>query len=191
MNILRKISVFLLTLVLASGMVLTELPLGSSFTSTALAANSPDKGPVTPTTQVGVEITGKNTVAITSISSKEKKVTIPATISSNGETYIVSKIKKGSIKEKYDQVTLILDTSTEVDKTICVTKKAKKTKKIVIKANDNKKKLKARQFNKTGFKGFKGKIIVKKSAMTKKEFKKLVKKLRKGGFKGKIVRKNG
>ena len=68
-----------------------------------------------------------------------------------------------------------------------MSKKAKKTKKIVIKAADGQK-VAASQFSKKAFKGFKGKIVVKKSAMTKKQFKKLVKKLRKGGFKGKIVR---
>ena len=81
-----------------------------------------------------------------------------------------------------------MNDKTKVGAKIVKSKNAKKTKKIVITATKGKK-LNASQFNKKAFKGFKGKIIVKKSAMTKKQFKKLAKKLRKGGFKGKIVRK--
>ena len=39
---------------------------------------------------------------------------------------------------------------------------------------------------KKAFKGFKGKIIIKKKAMSKTQFNKLKAKLKKGGFKGKI-----
>ena len=70
---------------------------------------------------------------------------------------------------------------------VAKTKSGKKTKKIVVKAAEGQK-LTASQFDKKAFKGFKGKIVIRKSAMSKKEYNKLVKKLRKDGFKGKITR---
>ena len=94
-------------------------------------------------------------------------------------------IKKGAIKDKYKKVTLVLSSKTKVGPQIINSKKAKKTKTVVIKAA-NGQKLTASQFDQKAFKGFKGKIIIDKKSMSKKEFKKLKKKLRQGGFKGKI-----
>ena len=170
MKILKKIAVFLLALVLVSGAVDTEL-LSGSLLSTASAADSPVTAPVT---EGGT--TGNKTVTITNV------------VSTDGKTYAVDVIGTGVITKKYKLVTLELNNQTKVGASVAKTKKAKKTKKIVIKAADGQK-LTASQFDKKAFKGFKGKIVVKKSAMTKKQFKKLVKKLRKGGFKGKIIRK--
>lgn len=186
MKVFKKIAVFLLALVLVSGAVDIELPPGSIL-STARAADSPVTAPVTTddTTVEGVT-TGDKTVAITNVITNNDKVTIPEVVSTGGKTYVVDEIGSGAIAKKYKQVTLILNENTKVKANIAKSKQAKKTKKIVIKAA-NGQKLTASQFDKKAFKGFKGKIVVKKSAMTKKQFKKMVKKLRKGGFKGKIV----
>ena len=169
MKIFKRIAVFLLALVLVSGAADTELSPGSLL-PTASAADSPVAAPVTDGGTTG------------------GKVTIHVDVSTGGNTYAVDVIGTGTITKKYKLVTLELTEKTKVGPSIAKTKKAKKTKKIVIKAADGQK-LTASQFDKKAFKGFKGKIVVKKSAMTKKQFKKLVKKLRKGGFKGKIIRK--
>ena len=185
MKVFKKIAVFLLALVLLSGAVDLELPLGN-LASTAWAATSPVNAPVGNITEVYGETTGGNTIAIEKVTSTGDTATIPATITTNGKTYVVYEIKTGTIAKKYKKVTLIMNNKTKIEASVAKSKKAKKTKKIVIKAADGQK-LTASQFDKKAFKGFKGKIVVKKSAMTKKQFKKMVKKLRKGGFKGKIV----
>lgn len=163
-----------------------------SVASPAFAAGSPVKGVTEGSkTTVTSTTTGKDTVAVDKISNSEKKAAIPSKVvdQESGKTYKVDLIKTGAITKKYDRVSIFLRNTTKVSAKIMKSKKAKKTKKIVIlKVGDTK--LKASQFDKKAFKGYKGKIKVKKSAMTKKEFKKLVKKLRKGGFKGKIVYKN-
>ncbi len=153
----------------------------------AFAANSPVSGKSDSSTTVNATVNkdGKS-VTVKSISSTGKSATIPASVKSGGKNYSVSEIKTNSIQKKYNKVTIVMNDKTKVDAKIVKSKNAKKTKKIVITAT-NGKKLNASQFNKKAFKGFKGKIIVKKSAMTKKQFKKLAKKLRKGGFKGKIA----
>lgn len=155
----------------------------------AFAAGSPINGKAGSDTTVKAVNTTKSTATVNSVSSKSKKATIPAKLKSNGKTYTVTKVATGAIKKKYDSVTMVLNKSTKVAERIMKSKKAKKTKKIVVKAADNKKKLTASQFNTKAFKGYKGKIVVNKAAMTAKEYRKLVRKLRKGGFKGKIFRK--
>lgn len=172
----RKVSALLLAAAVA---VSTVVP--------AFAANSPVSGNVDSNTTVAGTVQADNTVAVNKVTSTEKTATIPASITSSGKTYNVSEIKTGTIQKKYDKVTLVLNSSTKVDSKIAKSKKAKKTKKIVVKAAAGQK-LKASQFDKKAFNGLKGKVIVKKSAMTKKQYDKLVKKLRKGGFNGKIVR---
>lgn len=94
----------------------------------------------------------------------------------------VLQIFANTIKAKYKTITLILNNTTKVEPKIAKIKKARKSKKLIIKAADGQK-LKASQFDK---KGFKGTIVIKKSAMTRKQFRKLLRKLRKGGFRGKI-----
>lgn len=183
----KKVSTLLLAAVIAVSSVIP-----------AAAASSPTEGnDVEPDTKVTIEkkgtkvtavSTGDDTVKVTKVKSDEKKATVPASFTYDGQTYTVESIETGAITKKYDKVTLILNDETKVRKKVAKSKKAKKTTKILIKAAKGTK-LKASQFNKEAFKGFKGKIKVKARNMTKKEFKKLVKKLRKGGFKGYIYRK--
>jgi len=101
----------------------------------------------------------------------------------------VNKISTGAVNDKtYDKITFELWNRTKVKKNV-LKGKAKKTKTVVITKTKKAHKLVAKRFNKKAFKGYKGKIIVKKFAMSKKQFKKLKKRLKKGGFKGKIVYK--
>lgn len=170
----RKVSALLLAAAVA---VSTAVP--------AFAASSPVSGKTGSDTTVYGDVTNE-TVSIDKVVSEGKTAVVPGDVTSGDKTYSVSEIKTGAITKKYNKVTLYLHSSAKVREQIAKNKNAKKTKKIVIEAVD--KKLKASHFSKKAFKGFKGKIIVKKSAMSKKEFKKLVKRLRKGGFKGKIYR---
>ena len=170
----RKVSALLLAAAVA---VSTAVP--------AFAAGSPVSGKTGSDTTVYGEVKNE-TVSIDKVVSKGKTAVVPGYVTSGDKTYSVSEIKTGTITKKYNKVTLYLHSSAKVREQIAKNKNAKKTKKIVIEAVG--KKLKASHFSKKAFKGFKGKIIVKKSAMSKKEFKKLVKRLRKGGFKGKIYR---
>ena len=169
----RKISALVLAAVVT---VSTVLP--------AFAAGSPVTGKGDSDTTVSGETLADETVAVTGVTSTTKTATIPSSL----DNHKVSVIRTASIKNKFSTVTLILNSDTKVEPMVAKSKKAKKTKKIVIKAADGQR-ITASQFYKKAFKGFKGKIVVKKSAMTKKQFKKLKKKLRKGGFKGKIVNK--
>lgn len=167
----RKVSALLLAAAVA---VSTAVP--------AFAASSPVSGKTDSDTTVYGDAE-KDTVSINKVVSEGKTAVVPGYVTSGDKTYSVSEIKTGAITKKYNKVTLYLQSSTKVRKQIAKNANAKKTKKIVIEAVG--KKLKASQFSKKAFKGFKGKIIVKKSAMSKKEYKKLAKRLRKGGFKGK------
>jgi hypothetical protein len=191
-------------MVLAAAMALTTV-------TSAFAASSPGKDtPVAPTTKPGDVITGKadgtagdntdmtgvvNTnggVTITKASNSGSTLDISSYMVTNkGEAFDVDVVATGSISgKKYSKITLGTKASTTFQKKIVKGKKANKSKKIIITTRTNETgKLKASNFHKQAFKGFKGKIIVRKKAMTKKQFKKLVKKLRKGGFKGKIVRR--
>lgn len=170
-----------------AALLLTAVVAVSTVTS-AFAVNSPVSGNSDSSTTVTGATTSDNTITVTGVTSTSKTATIPATVTSGNKTYTVDNIATGTIAAKYSKVYLILNDTTTVSAKIAKSKKAKKTKKLVISAASGKK-LTAAQFNKKAFKGFKGKITVKKSAMSKKQFKKLVKRLRKGGFKGKIVYK--
>lgn len=170
----RKVSALLLAAAVA---VSTAVP--------AFAASSPISGKADSDTTVYGDVNNE-TVSIDKVVSEGKNAVVPGYVTSGDKTYSVSEIKTGAITKKYNKVTLYLHSSAKVREQIAKNKNAKKTKKIVIEAVD--KKLKASHFSKKAFKGFNGKIIVKKSAMSKKEFKKLVKRLRKGGFKGKSYR---
>ena len=172
----RKVSALLLA---AAVTVTTVVP--------AFAANSPVAGNGDSNTKVSGIVQTDNTVAIDNVTSTTEAATIPASVTSKDKTYAVSEIKTDTIKTTYDRVTIVLNNFTKVRKSIALSKEAKKTKKIVIKAA-NGQRVTASQFSKKAFKGFKGKVVVKKSAMSKKQFRKLKKKLRKGGFKGKIWR---
>ena len=153
----------------------------------AFAANSPVSGNAAGDTKVTAVTTSDKTVKVTDVSSTGDVAVIPATVTQNGKTYAVDTIATNTIKDKYDKVYLVMNEKTKVEPKVAGTKKSKKTKKIVIKAAEGQM-LTASQFDEEAFKGFKGKIVIKKSAMSKKEFKKLKKKLKEGGFKGKITR---
>ena len=151
----------------------------------AFAANSPVSGNTDADTKVTAITTSDKTCTVTDVNSTGDVAVIPALVSQGGKTYAVDKVATNTLKDKYDKVYLVMSEKTKVDPKVANTKKSKKTKKIVVKVVEGQK-LTASQFDKEAFKGFKGKIIIRKGAMSKKEFKKLVKKLRKGGFKGKI-----
>ncbi len=168
-------------------LLLTAAMAVSTVTS-AFAINSPVTGNTVANSTVTAVTTGTDTVAVTDVQSTSNTAVITNTVTKNGKTYTVNYIASGTIKAKYSKVYIILNNTTLVKAKIAKSKKARKTKKIVISAASGQK-LNATQFNKKAFKGFKGKIVIKKSAMTKKQYKKLVKRLRKGGFKGKIVYK--
>lgn len=173
----RKVSALLLAAAVTAG---TVFP--------AFAAGSPVEGNGDSNTTVSGITKEDGTVEVDEVTSTTDTATIPAEIESDGKAYKVSVIKTGTFKARYKRATLVLNSDTKVEASIAKSKKAKKTKKFVIKAASGQK-LKAKQFNKKAFKDFKGKIVVKKSAMSKKQFNKLKKKLIKGGFKGKIVYK--
>ena len=135
------------------------------------------------------------TITTTKASSDEVNVT---KASSTKDTLFVAGKQKGKkilslasgvvSNKKYKTITFEVYRRTKWKKNI-LKKNAKKTKKVIITKAKDAKKLVAKKFNSKAFKGYTGKIIVKKGAMTKKEFNKLKKKLKKGGFKGKISRK--
>ncbi len=154
----------------------------------AFAAGSPVKGNSDSSTTVTAVTTSAATVAVTDVQSTTKTAVINNTVTVGGKTYTVDIISTNTIKTKYNKVSLVMNSTTKVKAKIAKNKSAKKTKKIVIRAASGQK-LTASQFNKKAFKGFKGKVYVRKSAMTKKQYNKLVKKLRKGGFKGKTIYK--
>ena len=202
-RLMRKVSALMLTAAIAMGTVAPSFAANAKSPVTPVQPTQPTT-PVQPTADpVGTAVSGNDettsttitavtigdtTVAVTQATSKDT-IEIPATITaSNGKTYTVNVIKTGTITQKYLKATLILNNTTTVEAQIAKSKRARKTKKVVIKAAAGQK-LTASQFDKKAFKKFKGKIVVKKSAMTKKQFRKLKKKLRKGGFKGKIVYK--
>jgi hypothetical protein len=139
-------------------------------------------------TSIEGEVVG-TVVKVTKVTSTTNNALIPAyVVSEKGNTYSVDEIATGAIKKKCNKVTMFLTGNTKVRASIAKSKKARQTKKFVIKAKKGEK-LKATQFSKKAFKKCTGKIIVYASSMTKKEFKKLVKRLKKGGFKGHIVYK--
>ena len=125
-----------------------------------------------------------NGVSVTSISSNGSSVSVPANVAGQS----VREIASGAVSGKsYKSITLTVNGNTKFGKSILKDKKARKAKSVRITSTNGK--LRASNFNKKAFKGYKGKLIISKKSMTKKEFNKLKKKLKKGGMKGKIVRK--
>ena len=173
------------------GRKISALLLAAAVTVSAVvpvfAANSPVSGNAAGDTKVTTVTTSDKTVKVTDVSSTGDVAVIPATVTQGGKTYAVDIVATNTIKDKYDKVYLVMNEKTKVEPKVAGTKKSKKTKKIVVKAAEGQM-LTASQFDEEAFKGFKGKIVIKKSAMSKKEFKKLKKKLKEGGFKGKITR---
>ena len=153
----------------------------------AFAANSPVSGNSDADTKVSAVTTSDKTCKVTDVTSTSDTAVIPAQVTSGGKTYAVDVIATNTIKDKYSKGYMVMNSTTKVEPKVAKTKSGKKTKKIVVKAAEGQK-LTASQFDKKAFKGFKGKIVIRKSAMSKKEYNKLVKKLRKDGFKGKITR---
>lgn len=127
---------------------------------------------------------GSNGVSVTNISSNGSSVSVPANVAGQP----VREIASGAVSGKaYKSITLTVNGNTKFGKSILKDKKARKAKSVRITSTNGK--LRASNFNKKAFKGYKGKLIISKKSMTKKEFNKLKKRLKKGGMKGKIVRK--
>ena len=180
---MRKFTKRFSALILAATMI-------ASTAISGYAASSPDKGNDDDgTTIIVTKKTSKaDELAVTSAKTTKaslKNLYVKGWINKK----YVNKISSGTVKDKkYDKITFELWNRTKISKNV-LKGKAKKTKTVVITKTKKAHKLVAKRFNKKAFKGFKGKIIVKKFAMKKKEFKKLKKKLKKGGFKGKIYYK--
>ena len=139
----------------------------------AFAAPSPTGGN-TDTTNVTTSPIDDDNVEVTKATSTANTIVIDGV--EDGKH--VKVIAKGTVSDKaYDSITFECYRRTQF-KANAVSGTAKKSKKIIITKRSTAKKLKAKNFHKNAFKGFKGTIIVKKSAMTKKEFKKLKKKLK-------------
>lgn len=117
----------------------------------------------------------------------------PSPVGGNEPTSVTIEVKKskkaavksGAVTTAYDTVTLVLYQRNKVKKTV-LKGAGKNSKTVVITKAKKAQKLLAKKFDSKAFKGYKGKIIVRKSAMTKSEYKKLKAKLKRGGFKGKI-----
>ena len=156
-----------------------------SASMSAFAVGSPVSGNIGNNTSVKGTTTSKDGVEVHEVQSSSTKATVSSTVKLNGKTYNVDSIGTNTItQKKLKKVTFSVTGKTTFKKKVVKVKTAKKLKTVVI--TSSKGKLKAKNFNKSAFKGYKGKIVVKKKAMTKKEFNKLKKRLKKGGFKGKI-----
>ena len=155
---------------------------------TAFAAGSPVAGNVGNDTSVAGTTTSDTGVKVENVTSDTDTAYVPSSVTLGGKTYSVDRIATSTLKQKtMKKVTLAVTSNTKFSKKVVKVKSAKKLKRVVVTSTSGK--LKATNFAKTAFKGYKGKLIVKKNAMTKAQYKKLVKRLRKGGFKGKIYYK--
>ena len=180
---MRKFTKRFSALILAATMIASTAV--SGYAASSPEKGNDDKGSTIITTE---KTSKKNEVAVTNAKTSSdslKNLFIKGKINKK----YVKTISSGAVSDKkYDKITFELYKRTRVKKNV-LKGKAKKTKTVVITKAKTAKKLVAKHFNKKAFKGYKGKIIVKKAAMKKKEFKKLKKKLKKGGFKGKIYYK--
>lgn len=171
-----------------AAMVLAAAMLAST-AAEVFAAGSPTQGVPTPT-----PAPAPTTTIVTAPTSKDNEVSVTGASSVSDtlfiagiqENKVVSAIASGTVSDKqYATITFEVYKRTKWGKNV-LKGNAKKTKTVIITKASDAKKLVAKKFNAKAFKGFKGKIIVKKAAMTKKQFNKLKAKLKKGGFKGKI-----
>ena len=181
---MRKFGKNLTAMVLAAAVMV-------STACTAFAAGSPVKGVIgdnTNSTGTTISDTGVETGKVSVSSGKTAYVDSYLKLD-NGKTYDVDVISTGTVTSKLKKVTFAVKDTTKFEKQV-LKGKGLKTKKVVLRIGVTRSgKLTAANFNKKAFKGYKGKIVVRKGSISKKEFKKLKKKLKKGGFKGKIVRK--
>ena len=173
---MNKITGKLLTLLITASIAL-------STAACAFAAGSPTTGNTTPETTI-----------VTKPAKKSSEVKVVSAKSRTGNLFIAGKQNGKYVKviagktindKKYDKITLECYKRTRVKANV-LGKKSRKTKTVVITKAKTAKKLIAKRFNKKAFKGYKGKIVVRKSAMTKKQYRLLKKKLKAGGFKGKM-----
>ena len=179
---MRKFGKNLTAMVLAAAVM-------ASTVCTAFAAGSPVTG------NVGKNTTGTGTAVsdtgmkLTKATSSSKTMYIDSVIHDEKGDYDVDVIATGTVTSKKKKVTFAVKDTTKFEKQV-LKGKGLKTKKVVLRIGASRSgKLTAANFNRKAFKGYKGKIVVRKKYMSAKEFKKLKKKLKKGGFKGKIVRK--
>lgn len=171
-----------------------SLTLVMGLATTALAAESPAKGPTPPSKPVAGTATVNGEAVVTSADGtatvtaapNNKKTTIASTVVVNGVTYNVTTVAANAVGGKTQKVTLAPGVTRISNKAFA---KAKKLKTIKFNCKPG---TKASDYS-IGKKAFKGrntrKMTIKvNSNMSKKQFKKLVKKLRNAGFKGKISR---
>ena len=149
----------------------------------AFAAGSPTTGSTTPETTIATKPAKKSSeVKVVGAKSKTGNLFIAG---KQGGRYVKEIAGRTVTDKKYDRITIECYKRTRVKSNI-LGGKAKKTKKVVIAKAKGSKKLLAKRFSKKAFKGYKGKIVVKKSAMTKKQYRLLKKRLKAGGFRGKM-----
>ena len=179
---MRKFGKNLTAMVLAAAVMV-------SAACTAFAAGSPVEGNIGNNTTGKTETVSDTGVKVTGATSTDKEMYIDSVVHGENGDYDVDVIGTGTVAAKKSKVTIAVKDTTTFEKQV-LKGKGLKTKKVVLRIGATRNgKLKAANFNKKAFKGYKGKIVVRKGSISKKEFKKLVKKLKKGGFKGKIVRK--
>ena len=172
----------LAALVLAATVVMTSSVFASS------VVNSPVSGTTnnSSSTVSGKALDTKQNTDIEKAKSTTKNLVIASIVKQDTRTFAVTRINTGAVSgKKYNKITIYCKSNVQFQKQV-IKGKSLKSKKLIITIANGQSKLKAKNFNKKAFKGFKGTITVKKKAMTKKEFNKLKKKLKKGGFKGTI-----
>ncbi len=179
---MRKFGKNLTAMVLAAAVMV-------STACTAFAAGSPVSGNVGKnTTGTGTTISDTG-MKVTKVTSSGKTAYVDSVVHGEKSDYDVDVIATGTLTSKKKKVTFAVKDTTKFESQV-LKGKGLKTKKVVLRIGVTRSgKLTAANFNKKAFKGYKGKIVVKKGSISKKEFKKLKKKLKSGGFKGKIVRK--
>ena len=179
---MRKFGKNLTAMVLAAAVMV-------STAVTAFAVGSPVEGNIGKNTTGKTETVSDTGVKVTGATSTDKAIYIDSVVHGENGDFDVDVIGTGTVTAKKNKVTIAVKDTTTFEKQV-LKGKGLKTKKVVLRIGSTRSgKLKAANFNKKAFKGYKGKIVVRKGSISKKEFKKLVKKLKKGGFKGKIVRK--
>ena len=129
------------------------------------------------------------TSALESAYSQGSSLVVSSTATANGKQVKVGSVKTGAVRDKkYRKITFNVDAGTKFGKGILRGKKALGSSKVVINAVSGGK-LKASNFHKKAFTGYRKTVVITKRSISKKEFGKLKRKLKKGGFRGKLKRK--
>ena len=175
----------LAALALAAAVAMSSSVFASSVINSPVSGTTNDSN----STVSGKAISTNQDTDIAKAQSKTDTLVIASIVKKDTRTFKVTRINTGAVSgKKYKQIKIFCRSNVKFKKQV-IKGKSKKSKKLIITIASGQKKLKAANFDKKAFKGFKGQIIIKKKAMSKKQFNKLKAKLRKGGFKGKITRK--